>query len=132
MVTVRQTVVPVPNGYTQKSYAKHGGDISCATILNARHEWMASITLLMVQPMEKKSPVPFGQKDGWASKPNWTKQWRKNSLLCWQPNPGHFPVSVIPVDGKNVFLIIYKGYLMTKFLCAALSVSYTWLTDVRI
>jgi hypothetical protein len=63
---------------------------------------------------------------------NLDKAVKRKPLLCWQPNPGHFPVSVIPVDGKNVFLIIHKGYLMTKFLCAALSVSYTWLKDVRV
>jgi hypothetical protein len=77
----------------------------------------------------RKHPVPFAQRDAWASKPTWTKQCRENSLLCRQPNPGHFPVSVIPFDGGNVFSIIYIGYLMTPFSCAALSVSYTWLTD---
>lgn len=44
----------------------------------------------------------------------------------------HTQVTFLSVDGKNVFLITFKGYLMTKFLCAALSVSYTWLTDVRV
>jgi len=48
MVTVRRTIVPVPNGYTQKSYTKHGREVSCAIILDTRHEWIASITLLMI------------------------------------------------------------------------------------
>jgi hypothetical protein len=55
----------------------------------------------------------FGQKDAWASEPTWKKQWREKFLLCWQPNPGHFIVSVIQVGEKNAPLIIYKGYLMT-------------------
>jgi len=49
-------------------------------------------------------------------------------LLATKPTS----LSLIPVDGKNVFSIIFKGYLITKFLCAALSVTYTWLTDVRV